>query len=149
VLFVVSQGAGGTFKMTAVSGITDEVALSGADLSLARGKFVKWSGETLVLCGEGEPALGVVINNPLAAVGSQVQVRTMGVAPVLLAGTLAANVQIASGALGVCKEAEVAVVNAADADGSFCMGELLEGGDAADFVSAYISPRGLLPSNFA
>lgn len=129
----------------------DLILSSGADLSLDLFKFCKLdnTGSVVRCSAAGEPALGIIQNTPLAAVGSTVIVRTFGSSNVLIgAAPLTAGMFIATDANGTAQQASPAAVAGADCNGSFCMGDLRVSGNAATIKECILIPRGLIPTNF-
>jgi len=106
---------------------------AGADLSAKQFCFVKFGAdaETVVLCGAGEKAIGVLQNNP--ALGQVAEVAIMhGGAKVKSAGVIALGDLIASDANGL------AVV--ASTSGHFIVGQAFEAGVANKVIHAELSP---------
>jgi len=75
-----------------------ETYIAGADLTGSQYLFVKSDGADVVVCGNGEAAVGVLFNSPADTHAASV---VRGGDPVVYAGTaLAAGINIASDAAG-------------------------------------------------
>jgi hypothetical protein len=148
VLIVGLDSAGNPVLGAAGGGFT---ALSASDLSGASGKFVRFTASgALDLCGLGEPADGVVVGSPLAAIGSPVQVQRTGVGFVKLGATLNAGDFVTSSAAGLAVAITATEVDGAGPalKGSYVCARLQQGGNNGDTKRAYIWPYGALPATF-
>jgi hypothetical protein len=113
--------------------VVSDTFFAGADLRTHQFKFVKISAAAdatlgrIVLCGDGEPGIGVLVSKPNTGEAATVQIG--GRAKVKAGGAIAVGAFVASGASGVAKAAVAGRTKtddtAAAADplvGSFVMG---------------------------
>lgn len=90
--------------MSNQANIVLETVLAGADLSAGQYLFVKINNAgRVVLCGDGEPGIGVLQNKPTSGQAAAIQVG--GRTKVKAGGVIAIGAYIASGASGVAKTA--------------------------------------------
>lgn len=107
---------------------------AGADLSAKQFHFVKLStvaNETALVSGAGEPAVGVLQNNPTS--GRDATVMTLGVSKVLVGTTVTAGEALSSDAAGKARPA-----TGADSIVAYS----LHAATAGEYVSVLIAARG-------
>lgn len=106
---------------------------AGADLSALQYTFVKFGADdkTVVGCGAGERAIGILQNSP--ALGQVAEVARKGGGSYLkLGATVARGAIIKSGALGVGVKAAAA--------NDWCYAQSMESGVVGDIVSVDVGP---------
>jgi len=103
--------------------------LAGADLSAHQYKLVKWdsSNNSVVLCGNAEKPMGVLLNAP--ASGEVAEVAVQGGAKIKVASTVALGASCASGANGVGRNAVA---------GEWAIGTFQDAGASGDIVPVII-----------
>lgn len=106
---------------------------AGADLSSSQYKIVKWdtTNNQVVLCGDAEKPMGVLMNAP--ASGEIAEVAVSGGAKVKIASTIS----IASGALASVASAASGVARAAVA-GEWALGTFVDSGVSGDVIPMII-----------
>lgn len=107
--------------------------LAGADLSTHQYKLVKWdtTNNSVVLCGNAEKPMGVLMNAP--ASGEMAEVAVQGGAKVKVASTIS----ISSGALASVASAASGVARAAVA-GEWAIGVFQDAGVSGDVLPIII-----------
>lgn len=114
--------------MASSSKPTIQAFKAGADLSAHKFKLVKLSDkETIALCGDGERAIGVLMNAPAQGETAEVAIHGGAMVKVASNATLGASVQ--SGASGVGADAGAA---------KWCIGVFTDSGVSGDVVSIEI-----------
>lgn len=110
---------------------------AGADLSAKQYFFVKagTSANQAVVCGDGENALGVLINAPIS--GEPAAIAFSGVVKVSAGGSIALGARVASDAAG---EAVTA------ASGDYVLGVALEAADDGDVIRVALDKNGVEPA---
>jgi hypothetical protein len=149
VLVVSAEPSTGAFVLVGAG--TDFSGVSDADMSADFGKFVKFtSAGKFTLAGDGEPAVGVVLNVPEAGADQAVVVRRSGYASVKLASNRTALDYLTSSATGTAELALETVVDAAGPalKGSYVNAQLLQSGTTGQLKLAFIGPIGLIPATF-
>lgn len=110
---------------------------AGADLSAKQYFFVKvgTADNAAVVCGDGENALGVLINAPLS--GEPAAIANSGVVKVSAGGSITRGANVASDAAG---EAVTA------ASGDYVLGIALEAADDGDIIRVAFDKNGVEPA---
>ena len=113
--------------------------IAGADLSAASNqyKFVKLNStaKAVVLCGDGEDAVGVLQDTPAA--GEATEVVIFGVTKVAAGASFNPGVVISSGAAGIANTS---------ANGDYMLGKALESGADGVITTMLFNPYGIDPS---
>lgn len=114
--------------------------VAGADLSAAANqyKFVKLDGSNagqVVLCGDGEDAIGVLQDTP--SLGDVCEVVLWGITKVYAGASYNAGVVLSSGASGVANTS---------ANGDYMLGKALESGANGVISTMLFAPYGIDPS---
>jgi hypothetical protein len=102
---------------------------AGADLRTHQYKIVKWdtTNDSIVLCGNAEKPMGVLMNAPNT--GEVAEVAVQGGAKVKVASSTALGASVASGALGVGRDAVA---------GEWALGTFQDSGVSGDVVPMII-----------
>jgi hypothetical protein len=111
--------------------------IAGADLSSSQYLFVKTNttAKTVVLCGDGEDAFGVLQDTPTS--GQACCIAIGGVSKVKLGGTVAAGAVVSSGASGVGN---------VSANGDYMLGIALAGGASGEIIPVKLDKNGVDPA---
>lgn len=111
--------------------------IAGADLSSSQYLFVKTNttAKTVVLCGDGEDAFGILQDTP--TVGQACSVAIGGVSKLKLGGTVAAGAAVSSGASGVGN---------VSANGDYMLGMALAGGASGEIIPVKLDKNGVDPA---
>lgn len=105
---------------------------AGADLTAAQFRFVKISAGTIVLCGAGEQAAGVLQNAPKQ--GEAAIVGFSGISKVMVGGTdVAQDAEVATLANGLAGTA---------ASGNAILGQMTEGGTKSTLGTLFLQFQG-------
>lgn len=115
--------------MSASLKVVVQALIAGADLSAYKYCQVKFGadGRTVVLCGDGERAMGVLQNAP--GLGETAEVAVDGGALVKAGGAVSKGASCQSGALGVASDAGAA---------KWCIGQFQDDGVLNDIVPIII-----------
>lgn len=111
--------------------------IAGADLSSSQYLFVatNTTAKTVVLCGDGADAFGVLQDAPTS--GQACCVAIGGISKVKLGGTVAAGGVVSSGASGI---------GVASANGDYMLGIALAGGDSGHIIPVKLDKNGVDPA---
>ncbi len=111
--------------------------IAGADLSSSQYLFVKTdsTAKTVVLCGDGEDAFGVLQDDPVS--GQACTVAIGGVSKVKLGGSVTAGAAISSGASGVGNTS---------ANGDYMLGYALADGSSGEIIPVKLDKNGVDPA---
>lgn len=111
--------------------------IAGADLSTYQYRFVKLNStaKTVVLCGDGEDAFGVLQDTP--ASGEACTVAVGGVTKVYSDASFNPGVAISSGASGIANTS---------ANGDYMLGKALAAGASGVITTMLFHPYGIDPS---
>lgn len=111
--------------------------IAGADLSSSQYLFVKTNStaKTVVLCGDGEDAFGILQDDPVS--GQACTVAIGGVSKLKLGGSVTAGGPVSSGASGVGN---------ASANGDYMLGYALAGGSSGEIIPVKFDKNGVDPA---
>lgn len=111
--------------------------IAGADLSAAQYCFVKTNStaKTIVLCGDGEDAFGVLQDKPTS--GQAACVAIGGVTKLKIGASVTAGTAISSGANGLGNTS---------ANGDYMLGYALDGGANGEIIPVKLDKNGVDPA---
>jgi hypothetical protein len=110
---------------------------AGADLSAKQYFFVKadTTDNQVVVCGDGQNAIGVLLNDPTS--GDTASVAVSGVVKVYAGGTVTGGGPVASDTNGECVDA---------ANGDYVLGTALEDGADGQVIRVLFDKNGIDPA---
>lgn len=124
--------------MASYSNVQTVSLIAGADLSAAQYLFVKadTTDGQVVLCGDGENAIGVLVNAPASGEAAVVAISGLQKVKVAAGGVTGGGI-ISCAASGLCTNS---------ANGDYSLGTALDDGSAGEIIRVLFNPMGVDPA---